>query len=104
MKHRLSIDLKSMIIGALASLLVVVALGNSPVPEPVPQSRNIVDYKVVSITNFVGAGAKSGKLLEKVKNEMQNGWQPLGGVTAGDISQNGVTMVFSAQAMVKYGQ
>lgn len=75
MKQQLSLDFKSIIIGALASLLVVVALGNSPVPEPL----KVREYQIVHGT-FSSRGPDDPSLPEKVNTAIKNGWQPIGGL------------------------
>ncbi len=60
--------------------------------------RNIIDYKVVSTKG-------TAELEAEIKNQLQNGWQPLGGVSSTTAVSNktGTGVILFTQALVKYG-
>lgn len=58
---------------------------------------NIIDYRIIEDISISG-------LEEQVKNLIECGWQPLGGVSSSfeDVGSDGKVTVYR-QAMVKYG-
>lgn len=64
----------------------------------------IVDYMVLEAPlGYPAVESPRIQLQNMVSHQMQDGWQPIGGVATSTRLENGIEKTYYLQAIVKYG-